>query len=235
MKMINRIIMSFKSNDIKEIDVNANNVALAEITNDNIGNYIDLGNDILGTGSTSNNWRILYVENDRVYAILADYLPNSTGYAEDAGLDTYGKYGVYSSNSSKKLIERLTTGLYWKELANGVEGAEVTGTVTTELLLNSFNVKNGLELSYKDYPNLIDELLVDCDLYVPHAELNDVCYGYWITSPDLEDSNKLWLIRSNGCRSNSMYWTTNIAVRPVVSLPNTLMCENINGVWVIKQ
>ena len=65
-------------------------LTLASVTNSNIGDYIDLGNNIVGDATTTDDWRILYVDEDTdtVYAILADYLPNSTGYAANAGLET---------------------------------------------------------------------------------------------------------------------------------------------------
>ena len=50
---------------------------LAAVTKDNYGDYIDLGKNIVGTSSTEDDWRIIYndTENNRVYAILADYFP----------------------------------------------------------------------------------------------------------------------------------------------------------------
>ena len=51
---------------------------LADITKDNYGDYIDLGQNVVGTESTTDDWRILYNDkNGHVYAILADYLPNT--------------------------------------------------------------------------------------------------------------------------------------------------------------
>ena len=47
----------------------------ALITNNNIGDYIDLGNNIVKTINTTDDWRILYKDNNNVYAILSDYLP----------------------------------------------------------------------------------------------------------------------------------------------------------------
>ena len=64
---------------------------LTIISNDNIGDYIDLGNNLVGTASdTTNDWRILYVDetNNQVYAVLSDYLlaeklPTRTGLEID--------------------------------------------------------------------------------------------------------------------------------------------------------
>lgn len=72
---------------MQNVTLNISGTVTAEaskITNANIGDYIDLGNNIVGTDSTSDDWRILYVDGDTVYAILAELLPNNTMYAENA-------------------------------------------------------------------------------------------------------------------------------------------------------
>ena len=83
---------------------------VANITNDNIGEYIDLGNNIVGTESTSDDWRILYNDGENVYAILADYMPNDlngVNYAANAGLLTSNKYNVYSNGDKENFIKRI--------------------------------------------------------------------------------------------------------------------------------
>ena len=93
------------------------------ITNDNIGDYIDLGNTIVGTTATDDDWRVLYVEDtnedgvaEKVHVILADYLPNSTGHAATAGLSTENTdlndgssyvYSVYSTVDANDLVNKL--------------------------------------------------------------------------------------------------------------------------------
>ena len=64
-----------KSEGINDFSQTPNTLAL--VTNENIGDYIDLGNNIIGTESTTDDWRILYKDESTVYAILADYLPAS--------------------------------------------------------------------------------------------------------------------------------------------------------------
>ena len=67
---------------------------LGSITASNYGDYIDLGTTIISDKPA--DWRIFYNDkNGHVYAILADYLPNSTGVAASAGFNTSGTYKVY--------------------------------------------------------------------------------------------------------------------------------------------
>ena len=105
-----------ESGNDPEEDVELMSATLASVTNANIGDYIDLGNNIVGTEETTDDWRIFYAEDtdldgttDKVYAILADYLPNSTGYAKTAGLTTTGLYGANSQKDRDDLVSILTT------------------------------------------------------------------------------------------------------------------------------
>ena len=88
---------------------------LGLVTNDNIGEYIDLGNNIVGTEATTDDWRILYKEGDTVYAILAEYLPASQIPAS-AGLNAEPStkpYSVWSNTGSNTLINELKNTTAW--------------------------------------------------------------------------------------------------------------------------
>ena len=201
------------------------------ISNDNIGDYIDLGNDPLKKGNTSENWRILYVDGEIVYAILADYLPNSTGYAKEAGLNTGNFiYTVWSDIDRNTLINGLTTSNYWKELANG-HSNDVIGSPTIELLINSYNTKYGTSLEYSDYQTLD----TSDSLYIPHTEEIEDCYGYLLAS-EFTDSDNLWIISAHGVIGVFDYNSTYYGIRPVVSLSVDALTENLdnNKVWKIK-
>ena len=67
------------------------------VTNENIGEYIDLGNSFIGTESTSDDWRILYKDENKVYAILAGYLPASQ-VPTSAGLEITEEFGVCATS-----------------------------------------------------------------------------------------------------------------------------------------
>ena len=170
---------------------------IGDITNADIGDYIDLGNNIIGTESTSDDWRILYKDGNTVYAILADYLPNSTGYAKAAGLDISKSetedyvYSVYSKTNTDTLVNGLKNEAAWNGLANGLSGATVIGSPTAELLMSSYNTKNGTELVYTDSPTL-DNTTEDYDLYVPHTAEVDGCKEYWLASTHAVSSSLVW-------------------------------------------
>lgn len=84
---------------------------IGEVTKDNYGDYLDLGQSVVGDeNSTIDDWRILYNDkNGNIYAILADYLPNSNDAVTSAGLQKVWQkqYNVYSKTGKQDLIDRL--------------------------------------------------------------------------------------------------------------------------------
>lgn len=213
---------------------------LASLTEDNIGDYIDLGNDIVDfngkTNVTTDDWRILYVEDDTVYAILADYLPAnqvpvSTGLIIDTATPQTKPYSAWSNTDKYALLNGLLNTNAWNNFANGISGATATGSPTADLILNSYNSKNGTNLGLYDAPVLTD------DLYCPHSNIIDKCSGYWIaTEADEWEPESLIIVQAPGNFASgacSCYNTTDIATRPVVALPASLTCELVNGVWVV--
>ena len=222
--------------------------SIGDITNDNIGEYIDLGNNIVGTEATTDDWRIFYKEGDTVYAILADYLPAEQVPAS-AGLDTdlteWPPYSVWSNTDRDTLLNGLKNETAWSSLANGISGATVTGTPTAELLMSSYNAKNGTNLVYTDEPRL-DSSTEDYNLYVPHTEIisnNDrsVCFGYRLASiSNDEEYSTCMMYYSGGLHKWAIagigeYNNRQLAVRPVVSLPSSIPVELVDGVWTVSQ
>ena len=216
-------------------------IQLASVTNANIGDYIDLGNNIVGTEDTTDDWRILYVEEGKVYAILADYLPNSTGYAKTAGLNindsktgTSREYSVYSNTSKDTLLNGINTSSNWTGLANGISGVTVTGSPTAELLIKSYNIKNATNLVYTDNPTL-DSSTIDYDLYVPHQDKIDNCSGYWLASSG-EDWNSRLVKRVNydGYVGNMGCGNDDTGIRPIISLSTDIKVVKGDGIWTVK-
>ena len=214
---------------------NANTLTLASVTNDNIGDYIDLGNNIIGTDATTDDWRILYADGTNVYAILADYLPASQVPAA-AGLHTSTTdypFGVWSDIDRDTLVNGLLNTTAWSNFTNGIAGATATGSPTAELLMSSYNTKNGTELAYTDYPRL-DSSTTNYDLYVPHTSTIDDCFGYWLSSPIADHSDSVWSVFYEGLMSADQYRSGHMAARPVVTLPCDISAELVNGVWTVK-
>ncbi len=203
---------------------------LSSVTNDNIGDYIDLKNNVVGTESTADDWRMLYKEGETVYAILADYLPNSTGYATAAGLDTSNTYNVYSNTDRNTLLSGLTDSADWEGLANGLEGALVTGAPTAELLMKSYNTKNGTSLDYTSYQTLNS----NDGLYYISDTKEDTTYAYWLASPYAGDDGGVWYVDGGGAVNTGSCNGTGIGVRPVVALPSDILAEQVDGVWTVK-
>lgn len=200
-----------------------------------IGEYIDLGNNIIGEETTEDDWRILYVDESEIYVILADYLP-AEQVPVTAGLDTYTDdyvYGVWSDSDSDTLISGLSNETAWSSFANGIEGAIATGSPTAELLMDSYNSKNGTELSYEDYPDL-DDGTEDYDLYVPHTDAIDDCYGYWLVSTDENIDGSVRTVSNTGLVYSYNYDSPEYSARPVVTLPIDTAAQLIGGVWIVE-
>ena len=206
---------------------------LASLTNDNIGDYIDFGNNVVGTESTSDDWRILYVDETGVFAILADYLPNSTNYAVNAGLDTMGTYGVYSNKDIDTFLTALTTSSNWNHLANGINGAEVLGTPYMALEVASYYVKTG-NLIDESNP-ILDPNTADYDLYIPHSTKIDNCEGYWVADIDETKGGRIYNVQCAGYAYSNLYDYPYLAIRPAVLLPRETAVEEIGNVWTIPE
>ena len=220
---------------------------LALVTNDNIGEYIDLGNNVIGSESTLDDWRILYKDGNTVYAILADYLPASQVPAVSVGLNTdvtEYPYSVWSYDTRDTLINELKDVWAWRSLANGIAGATITGAPTAELLMNSYNTKNGTELVHTEFLRL-DSETEEYNLYVPHREVVSGCYGYWLASPRegyyIDDADAIcwydtvWGVSCNGVIVDIECYSNNgLGVRPVVSLLSAIQVELVDEVWVVE-
>lgn len=219
--------------DLKyNINIEFEQLSSPPITNANIGEYISFGNDLVGTTSMLDDWRILYVEDDTVYAILADYLPNETGYAENAGLETSDISSVYTSYDAETLLNVLNDESAWAELADGVNGAKVMGSPTVELLMNSYNLKNKTTLKYEDTPEL-NIATIQNTLYMPSAAGYDSNSGYWLSSYD-SDTSEIRVMCTDGTVDTRTYddydyW----GIRPVVAFPISTKVEYSRGVWYI--
>ena len=225
------------SKGINDFSQTPEKLTLSLVTNDNIGDYIDLGNNIIGTKATSDDWRILYKEDDTVYAILADYLPASQ-VPESAGLTTNTTdypYSVWSDIDRDILLNGLLNEVAWKDFANGISGATVIGSPTGELLINSYNTEYGTEFLYTLYPILnINSSSENYNLYVPHTSVYENCYRYWLASPINEEIDTMFDVNYNGAVGYYSYNKDGCSARPVVSIPTDTMCNYENGIWKIK-
>lgn len=225
--------------DVYETIVEQEKITLATVTNDNIGDYIDLGNDPLEIGDTSKNWRIFYREGNTVYAILAYYLPNSTGNAELAGLNTSDTYIAYSTISRTALLTSLRHKTAWNSLANEIIGATVSGAATITQFKKSWEAKypdNELKLDGNEedgFSNVSPSNLEKNDNLYVIQQSEDGCSAYWLNSHYTNTDYGIWRVESDG----NIYFDNRkgYGIRPVVSIPiNTQVTHNDN-LWIIQK
>ena len=198
---------------------------LSMVTKDNIGDYIDLGNNIINEESTTDDWRILYKDETAVYVVLDDYLP-VVQIPEGAGLTKEPENTVYNVWSDD-LVNKLLNNSAWSEFTNGILGAKAIGAPKVEMFVNSYNEKNGTELLYTDRP------ILSGDLYVPHPDYTGEVYGHWLASIPEGYSNWSWVSSFDGKIRTNPSTLKNYAVRPVVELPINTQCSYNNGIWTV--
>ena len=150
-------------------------------------------------------------------------------------------YNTYSSVSAQDLLSRLENEEAWKtlistELQN--EGAKARGATTAEILMASYNEKYGTNFNYTNSPflriNPSDNTSSIDTLYMPHPGANyNMCFGYWLDSPYVSDSRRVWRVPYNGCLEAKLYTFTDGGVCPVVSLPSNLEVTKNGAVWTV--
>ena len=233
--------------------------SIGNLTKDNYGDYLDFGQNIegVGTSSSADDWRILYNDKNnlyggsdgaRVYAILADYLPNSNPVVTASGLNKVdGKtYNIQYTGSRQNMINILNSTTAWQslipeELQNN---CKVKGATTAEIIMASYNEKYGTDLSYTSTPYLY----IDADsskgidtLFIPHPGNSDYygCAGFWLTTPDSNSTGSLWLMNMYGIVCYEGCGSPMRGLCPVVSIPSNLQVirstSNGKTIWTLVQ
>ena len=216
--------------------VSKNTLASLGISNENIGDYIDLGNDVIDTeetkGVTTDDWRILYVDEttNKVHVILADYLPKDK-IPEGNNISKQG-YNVWSTKDRTALLDYIEGTDKWSRFANGISGATVTGGPTIDLIENSYKANhNGSSWSAT--------VAKEQDLYVPHNEIvkedGRKTTGYWSASPYPSNADTVWFVGYSGGVYNDYYSYGYIGVRPVVCLPSETPASKTENGWKVEQ
>ena len=219
----------------------------AQITKDNYGDYIDLGQSVVGTESTADDWRILYNDkNGYIYAILADYLPNNNAAVTASGLHIIDNtiYNVNCAADKDDLVDKLNSTIAWQSLiSERLRGScQVKGATTLDIILASYNEKYSINPAKKkyDFPNFYinNNSTNGMDtLYIPHPYSGENayngCYGYWLASSNSDTIRGVWRIK-NGNLDYTGYDDERFGVCPVVSLPSNLQVTSStsNGVTV---
>lgn len=212
---------------------------VASITNDCIGQYIDIGNNIIRTESTADDWRILYANDNFVYAVLTEPLPNSTGYAEGAGLLVAGDYGVYEATGAESLNSKLLLSEKWNGLTNGLSSdgkSGAFGSYLMDLFLLSYNEKMGTNITYEDIVNdtTYEIKLERSNLFATEYILDDKADMVWVA--DNVDATKTWAIQGAlGYIIDYEYTEANTFIRPVICISKDRACSYIDGTWIVNQ
>ena len=215
-----------------------------QVTSANYGDYINLGTSILSDKPA--DWRILYNDkNGHVYAILADYLPNTNAAVTSSGLHVVDNktYNVNSTTSRQDLLSKLNSTTAWQSLIpEGLRSTcQVKGATTGEILIASYNEKYGTSLNYTSLPylrtNPSDSSSSIDTLYMPHPGSSDYngCYGYWLASPYAGNPNYVWSVACRGDVRSANWYTTGTGVCPVVSLPSNIQVTKNGTVWTVVQ
>ncbi|MBR3003211.1 MAG: hypothetical protein IKF38_06655 [Clostridia bacterium] len=210
--------------------------------------FIILGNAIEGIGGSGNedDWKIIGYnqENKTIYAMLADYLPNTTGVAEKAGLTTgegvNKKYGVKGA-SQADLIARLMP-----------DEAE---TDNNEIKSTKANVKDQAQKAWKSllFDKLqnnkaikvyggLDKTTLDKatgGAYQTANSVNDtdahMCFGYWLASIDPENEGGVYIVDYTSYIGSDGSYNTNYGICPVAVISEEINVQkNNNGIWEIK-
>ena len=171
-------------------------------------------------GEEVSNWKLLYKDENKVYIILDDFLPNNLVPTE-AGLSTSGTHVVNSRTNREVLLNGLKTISYWSEFANGYEGAEAQGAPEFDIIMKSYNEKHNA--SMKTDPTISGSFTIDKTdtLYVSHDSSYNGVNVYWLAAPYPSGSRYVWYVDCNG-GVNYYYDYSAAGVRPVVSLPSSI-------------
>jgi len=208
-----------------DIDKNGNtvnggeNTLISQITAQDYGKAINYKATV--KGEEVSNWKLLYKDENKVYIILDDFLPNNLVPTE-AGLSTSGTHVVNSRTNREVLLNGLKTTSYWSEFANGYEGAEAQGAPEFDIIMKSYNEKHNA--SMKTDPTISGSFTIDKTdtLYVSHDSSYNGVNVYWLAAPYPSGSNYVWNVRYNGYVYYDYYYLSAAGVRPVVSLPSSI-------------
>ena len=197
-------------------------------------------------GQTLNNWKLFYndTENDKIYLIYGDYLPNSylkdsNGNSIISNLSFSNNYAVYvptgSGNSRVTLINAMTTRANWSSLLKGsINGGEefdfsstdyagtydAMGSPTLDLFVQSWN---------KKYPN--NETYSTNQIYTAkRTGMSDtIGWGYYVSRTNNPPTGSEYSANMAGSEG---YKSTSNADLLYYPHPDTGSWNNTDGYWL---
>ena len=231
------------------------------ITPANYGDTVNYSTSL--NGVELNNWKLFYSEDDYVWLIYGDYLPNNAVPVNGTGLIVRGN-GV-GSTSTNNLLNGLQEESNWSNLLAGtINGKQIDytssadskikamGSPDAKLFVNSWNEKypntdtytsnqlyiSGSNNSYlisrtNNPPTFADAPGVNFPgtqgignlLYFP--SLSNNVSGYWLSSTSsAAPPDQSFSVYGNHSIVLSDYEMENIAIRPVICLPASVLNQN---------
>lgn len=212
-------------------------LTLAEITNSNIGDYVDLGGTSwVGTDATSDDWRVFSTEDDSVIVILSTALPNTSQHNTSLIGATSISTGFYNT-SATEMINTLSNSQYWVDFTNNITGAVAYGGLSLSELMTATEENLGYEFAdgFETSGGAMDASTLPYDTYTFYY--NTV--GTFCLRDGDAANNKMWEI-SGGMRNTFfslgqqyLNSSSGISIRPIVKLPKTTKVRQVDGVWKI--
>lgn len=170
-------------------------VLTQDITPENYGDYVKYSKDLNGDGDLTNDWRIFYEDNENIYLISANYVPNSwlnesaIRKATNESVSTYGatfsgmtltdttidsaiinKFMATSveksDNKNYKMMDAFMESSYWSQFVDTEFANVAIGAPTIEMFAKSWNQKYNGESGYS-------EILVSWDVNKKGYKIND--------------------------------------------------------------
>ena len=167
-------------------------------------------------GVTLDNWKVFDVEDDYVYLIYGDYMPNSAVAGRLPNINTSRNYVVNASRNRKNLINAMTTKSNWNELLRGtINGTAIdyTGTTDTKVYANgSPTLELWIDSWNKVYP---DDMLYT-------AYKNNMSDGY----------NGNYVGTSPNPTSTSIYLSQKAGYQNPLYYPHTSSWDGTYGYWL---
>ena len=216
-------------------------LTLADITNSNIGDYVDLGGTSwVGTDATSDDWRVFSTEDDSVIVILSTALPNTSQHNTSLRGATSNPNGFYST-SATEMINTLSNSQYWVDFTNNITGAVAYGGLSLSELMTATeeNVGHEFEDGFETSGGSIDAggPMINYDTYLLYY--NNGAAGTFCLREGNAANNKMWEVMGGSYSAifslGQQYLNSSagVIIRPIVKLPKTTKVRQVDGVWKI--
>ncbi|MBO5004711.1 MAG: hypothetical protein J6D03_05615 [Clostridia bacterium] len=209
---------------------NSKESLLSQVNADNYGDSVDYSitlNEGKENEVTLDNWKIFSKDENNVYIIYGDYLPNIAVIASNLSISNQRKYAIYSSTSSEELLKGLVQTSNWEHLlTQGLKAKNVTaiGTPTLEQYVGSWNEKYPNDKLYTK-KNSTEQYFIGLQvgseateinmsgaqgyndtLYYPHKKSLNFVEGYWLSSFSGYTSIALMSVCYNGFVNFGYYY-----------------------------